>query len=186
MRQAVLVIDFQQDLVEGTPEESGVYAKESVIGVINQVVQEARDHDHTIVFIRDLDVANGQGEGFAVHSSIQIPDQAVTFEKAATNSFHGTPLLSHLKEQQVGHIVILGCKTEHCIDTAVRSATVNGFDVTLVADGHTTNGSDVLSAEQMIAHHNQVLHGHYNVEHFAVVRPSTEKLFEPIHNHYRT
>ncbi|RDB32435.1 isochorismatase family protein [Exiguobacterium sp. RIT594] len=186
MRQAVLVIDFQQDLVEGTAEESGVYGKENVIQVINQVVQEADTQGHAIVFIRDLDVANGQGPGFAVHSSIQIPDQAVTFDKAATNSFHGTPLLEHLKQAQVEHLIILGCKTEHCIDTAVRSATVNGFDVTLIADGHTTNGSDVLSAEQMIAHHNQVLHGHYNVEHFAVVRPSTEKLFEPIHNHYRT
>ncbi len=186
MRQAVLVIDFQQDLVEGTAEESGVHAKDAVSQVINQVVQEACDQDHAVVFIRDLDVADGNGPGFAVHASIQIPDQAVTFDKAATNAFHGTPLLSHLKEQQVGHIVILGCKTEHCIDTAVRSATVNGFDVTLVADGHTTNGSDVLSAELMIAHHNQVLHGHYNVEHFALVRPSSEKLFEPIHDQYRT
>ncbi|VWX38406.1 isochorismatase family protein [Exiguobacterium oxidotolerans] len=186
MRQAVLVIDFQQDLVEGTAEEAGVHAKEDVIQVINQVVQEARNQDHAVVFIRDLDVADGNGPGFAVHPSIHVPTEAVTFDKAATNSFHGTPLLSHLKEQQIGHVVILGCKTEHCIDTAVRSATVNGFDVTLVADGHTTNGSDVLSAELMIAHHNQVLHGHYNVEHFAVVRPSTEKLFEPIHDQYRT
>ncbi|WP_214894135.1 isochorismatase family protein [Exiguobacterium sp. H66] len=186
MRQAVLVIDFQQDLVEGTAEESGVHAKDAVSQVINQVVQEACDQDHAVVFIRDLDVADGNGPGFAVHASIQIPDQAVTFDKAATNAFHGTPLLEYLNERQIEHIVILGCKTEHCIDTAVRSATVNGFDVTLVADGHTTNGSDVLSAELMIAHHNQVLHGHYNVEHFGLVRPSSEKLFEPIHDQHRT
>jgi len=38
----------------------------------------------------------------------------------------------------------------------------------------------------MIAHHNQVLHGHYNVEHFAMVRPSTEDVFTPTHNDYRT
>lgn len=126
MRQAVLVIDFQQDLVEGTAEEAGVHAKEDVIQVINQVVQEARNQDHAVVFIRDLDVADGNGPGFAVHPSIHVPTEAVTFDKAATNSFHGTPLLSHLKEQQIGHVVILGCKTEHCIDTAVRSATVNG------------------------------------------------------------
>lgn len=67
MRQAVLVIDFQQDLVEGTAEESGVHAKENMIQVINQVVQEADNEGHVMIFIRDLDVANGQGEGFAVH-----------------------------------------------------------------------------------------------------------------------
>ena len=185
MKQAVLVIDFQQELVDGNTEERPVYLKEQVAHVIEAVVLEADDRNIPVVFIRDLDVAGGTGPGFAVHDSIPVPASSVTFDKAATNSFHGTPLLDYLKQHRVEHVVILGCKTEHCIDTAVRSATVNGFDVTLVADGHTTNGSDVLSAEQMIAHHNQVLHGHYNVEHFAMVRPSTEKLFEPMHHQYR-
>lgn len=186
MKQAVLVIDFQQELVDGNTEERPVYLKEQVAHVIEAVVLEADERNIPIVFIRDLDVAGGTGPGFAVHDSIPVPASSVTFDKAATNAFHGTPLLDYLRQASIEHLIVLGCKTEHCIDTAVRSATVHGFDVTLVADGHTTNGSDVLTPEQMIAHHNQVLHGHYNVEHFAMVRPSTEDVFTPTHNDYRT
>ncbi|MDR7078123.1 phage-related protein [Neobacillus niacini] len=39
------------------------------------------------------------------------------------------------------------CQTEYCIDSAVRTATINILDVTLVADGHSTKDSTVLPAE---------------------------------------
>jgi len=63
---------------------------------------------------------------------------------------------------------------------------VQSFDVTLVADGHSTTDSEALSAEQIIAHHNEVLHGHYNVDNFAIVRNAQERVFEPKHNQYRS
>ena len=79
----------------------------------------------------------------------------------------------------------MGCATQHCIDSAVRTATVSSLDVTLVSDGHSTTDSDVLSAEQIIKHHNETLHGHYNVEHFSIVRNTEEDLFHPTHDSYR-
>ena len=105
--------------------------------------------------------------------------------KQRTNSFYGTSLLELLKEENINHIVIGGCKTEHCIDTAVRTATVQGFDVTLIKNGHSTTDSNVLSAEQIIGHHNKTLHGHYNVDHFSMVRDIEEDLFQPTHDQYR-
>ena len=105
--------------------------------------------------------------------------------KQVINAFYETELLRYLKDIEADHLVIMGCQTEYCIDTAVRTATVNGFDVTLVEDGHSTTDSEVLSAKQIIAHHNKTLHGHYNVDNFSVVRSSEEVLFEPNHNNYR-
>ncbi len=67
MKQAVLVIDFQQELVDGNTEERPVYLKEQVAHVIEAVVLEADDRNIPVVFIRDLDVAGGTGPGFAVH-----------------------------------------------------------------------------------------------------------------------
>ena len=93
--------------------------------------------------------------------------------------------MEFLKDNESEHLVSMGCKTEHCIDTAVRTATVNHFDVTLVGDGHSTADSSILSAEQIISHHNDILHGHYNVDHFSVVRTAQEDLFQPIHNTHR-
>lgn len=80
---------------------------------------------------------------------------------------------------------MMGCKTEHCVDTAVRTATVNHFDVTLVGDGHSTSDSAILTAEQIILHHNETLHGHYNVDNFSLVRYTHEDVFNPTHNNYR-
>jgi nicotinamidase-related amidase len=185
VKQALLVIDVQQELVEGNEKEQAVFQKEKLIDTINGVIDKAKKVDAHIVFIRDRDVAGGTGAGFEVHRDLLVPDHAETFDKLATNSFYGTPLLEFLKEKEVEHIVMTGCQTEYCIDTAVRYATVSGFDVTLVADGHSTKDSSALKAEQIIAHHNVALRGHYNVDHFSDVRLSHEDLFQPKHNEYR-
>ena len=185
LNQTLIIIDAQQELINGNHQESAVRNKDLLIQTINNVIEKASDANVPVVFIRDLDVAEGKGAGFQVHNEINVPLGAKIFDKAATNSFHGTGLLDHLKSQQIDHVVIMGCKTEHCIDSAVRTATINGLDVTLVSDGHSTNDSDVLSAEQIIMHHNKTLHGHYNVEHFALVRNSEEDLFNPTHDTYR-
>ena len=185
MNQALLIIDAQTSLIEGNQDEQGVFEKEKLITNINAVIEKALHADASIIFIRDLDVANGTGPGFQIHRDIHVPPTSVVFDKAATNSFYGTPLLSYLKENQIGHLIIMGCTTEHCIDTAVRTATINQLDVTLVGDGHSTLDSQVLSAQHIIQHHNATLHGHYNVDNFSVVRNADEDLFTPIHNSYR-
>ncbi|MFD2042912.1 cysteine hydrolase family protein [Ornithinibacillus salinisoli] len=185
MNQTLLVIDAQQDLIDGSQYERTVFNKEQLIRNINLVIEKARKAGVPVVFVRDLDVAEGKGRGFQVHDEINVPAEAEIFDKAATNAFHGTELLNHLQSQEIEHVVVMGCATQHCIDTAVRTATISGFDVTLVGDGHSTADSDSLPAEQIIKHHNETLHGHYNVEHFSIVRNTEEDLFHPTHDSYR-
>lgn len=185
MNQALLIIDTQQDLIDGSETEKPVYEKDQLISNINHVIQKATEAEIPVVFVRDLDVAEGLGEGFQIHNRIAVPADSPIFDKSATNSFHGTGLLEHLYSQEIKHLVIMGCQTQHCIDSAVRTATINGFDVTLVGDGHSTSGNDVLNPKQIIEHHNQTLHGHYNVEHFSIVRTAQENLFQPTHDSYR-
>ncbi|WP_301108403.1 cysteine hydrolase family protein [Sporosarcina sp.] len=185
MKQALLVIDAQQELIDGNEKEKSVFNKDNLLDNINSVLKKALDANSFVVFMRDKDVAEGQGKGFEIHPDIDIPKEAKIFDKEATNSFYGTPLLDFLQDNMVEHLVVTGCKTEHCIDTAVRTATVNGFDVTLVGDGHSTTDSHSITAEQIINHHNEVLHGHYNVDNFSVVRNVSENLFIPNHDDYR-
>jgi nicotinamidase-related amidase len=185
LNQTLLIIDAQQELIDGNQDESAVYNKEQLIKTINLVIEKAKKCNVPIIFVRDLDVAEGKGKGFQVHDEISMPTDRMIFDKIATNSFHGTRLLNHLTSQEIRHVVIMGCKTQHCIDSAVRTATISGLDVTLVGDGHSTTDSDALSAEQIIKHHNETLHGHYNVEHFSVVRDAKEDLFHPTHDSYR-
>ncbi|MYL46401.1 isochorismatase family protein [Virgibacillus halodenitrificans] len=185
MKQALLIIDAQQELIDGNANEKSVCNKDNLLDNINKVVNKAVISCSLVVFIRDKDVAEGRGKGFEIHAEIDIPKEAKIFDKEATNSFYGTTLLEFLRDNMVEHLVVMGCKTEHCIDTAVRTATVNGLDVTLVGDGHSTTASQSLTAEQIIAHHNEVLHGHYNVDNFSVVRNADDNLFTPNHDEYR-
>ncbi|MCQ6265302.1 isochorismatase family protein [Fictibacillus sp. WQ 8-8] len=185
MKQALLVIDAQQELLDGKKENEEVYQKEQLIQTINNVIGKAMNLDVPILFVRDKDVASGEGKGFLVHKDINVPDDSPVFDKKATNAFYGTDLLEFLRTNEMKHLVIMGCKTEHCIDSAVRMATVQGFDVTLVKEGHSTTNSKTLNADQIIAHHNEILHGHYNVDHFSIVRSADEDVFKPIHDNYR-
>ncbi len=185
LNQVLLIIDAQQELIDGNQEESAVFNKKQLISNINLVIEKTKISGVPVVFVRDQDVAEGKGKGFQIHDDINVPANAKVFDKAATNSFHGTGLLNHLRSQEIEHVVIMGCATQHCIDSAVRTATISGLDVTLVGDGHSTTDSDVLRAEDIINHHNKTLHGHYNVEHFSMVRNAEEDLFQPTHDSYR-
>ena len=185
MNQTLLIIDAQQELIDGNQEVSPIFNKGQLIRNINKMIEKARGVGVPVVFVRDLDVAEGKGNGFQIHNEINVPTESKIFNKSATNSFYGTGLLEYLKSQHIKHIVIMGCETQHCIDSAVRTATISGFDVTLVGDGHSTLGNDVLSTEQIIKHHNTTLHGHYNVDHFSIVRNSGEDVFRPTHDSYR-
>ena len=185
LNQALLIIDVQQDLVDGNGEEKEIFQKEELLNTINLTIEKAIQFNIPVIFVRDKDVANGVGPGFQIHNHLTIPGDAIFFDKYATNAFHDTGLLEHLQTEDIKHLVIMGCKTEHCIDTAVRTTTINQLDVTLVKNGHSTCDTEVLNAEQIINHHNATLHGHYNVEHFSLVRNSEEDLFNPTHNQYR-
>ncbi|MDF1996600.1 isochorismatase family protein [Peribacillus frigoritolerans] len=64
MEQTLLIIDAQQELIEGNKEEQGVFEKEKIVTNINAVIEKAIKEDIPVVFIRDLDVSHGEGPGF--------------------------------------------------------------------------------------------------------------------------
>ena len=62
-----------------------------------------------------------------------------------------------IEDLSVANIYVVGNQTDFCIDTTCRSAWAKGLNVLLVGDSHSTWDSDVLSAKQIIDHHNEVL-----------------------------
>jgi nicotinamidase-related amidase len=58
--------------------------------------------------------------------------------KKWTDCFHGTDLHTRLQSAGCRRLVVTGCVTELCIDTTCRRALALDYEVTLVADGHTT------------------------------------------------
>lgn len=149
------------------------------------IIQKARSQAIPVFYVQDVDVAEAGTYEYAIHPEIApLPGEPIIHKKA-TDSFHGTDLHQQLQAQGINHLVIMGCKTEFCIDSACRKATTLGYDVTLVKDAHSTTDNEVLQADQIIAHHNTCLHGLGNLEPFILVRSSDEDVLVPSHDSYR-
>lgn len=183
-KTALLVIDAQVGIIEG-PTVGPVYKKKELILTLKKVINQAREFNIPIIYIQDLEIGAGQADQQKIHPEItpQVHDAILT--KTSTDAFFVTDLQDKLNDLEVEHLVITGVKTEYCVDTTARSAISRGFDVTLVADGHSTTDNNVLKAEQIIAHHNCNLHGLDNIDYFILVRKSEEDVFRYKHLEYK-
>lgn len=157
---ALLVIDMQVGLLHGpqVPHE-----KTRLLDHVCQLITRARAQQVPLFFARHTGPA---GSPIAADSALwqlapELPLAASDrcFNKSRPSCFAATPLLAWLQEAGVKRLTIVGMKTEYCVDTTCRAASDLGFEVVLVSDAHSTTDSTVLSAEQIIAHHNTTLAG---------------------------
>jgi hypothetical protein len=77
--------------------------------------------------------------------------------KAYGDAFEDTDLEAALSADGVGRLVVAGAQTDACIRSTLHGALVRGYDVTLVADAHTTSDLSAYGApppDQVIAHTN--------------------------------
>jgi nicotinamidase-related amidase len=154
---ALLVIDVQQGLCEG---EGRALDTAALITRINLASAKLRAAKAPVIFIQ-----HESGGDYLAHGSRdwQLADGLHTtagdirVRKTTPDSFHNTPLQSLLQDHGVDHLIVCGLHTEFCVDTTVRRALALGYPVQLLADGHSSAGNTVLSAQQIIAHHNTTL-----------------------------
>ena len=155
---ALLVIDVQTAMfTDGEPP----HRASDLLGVVVSLLDRARASQTPVIFVRHHDrgyepMTPGH-PGFEIHEAVAPLPGEVVIDKLACDSFCETPLGALLEQLDVSRIVIAGMQTDYCIDTACRSALHRGYDVVLAADGHSTCGNGVITAEQIIAHHNKTL-----------------------------
>jgi nicotinamidase-related amidase len=177
MNTAILVIDVQVGIIDYFQ----AYNKDQVLENINDLLTRARAARVPVIYVRH---GGGKGEpleahtdGWAIHQRIAPVEGEPVVDKRSCSSFYETPLKAMLDEAGISHLIVTGCQTEYCIDTACRHATTLGYDVTLAGDAHTTIDNDLLKAEQIIAHHNQALNWFNSGKHTVTVKPASEITF---------
>ncbi|HZF37915.1 MAG TPA: cysteine hydrolase family protein [Blastocatellia bacterium] len=177
MKTALLVIDVQVGIIDHFPS----YNKDQVLKNINDLLTKARAARVPVIYLRH---DGGKGhpleahtDGWPIHQRVAPVDGEPIVEKRSCSSFYETPLQAMLDEAGISHLIVTGCKTEYCIDTACRHATTLGYDVTLIGDAHTTIDNDLLKAGQIIAHHNLALNGFNSGKHTVTVKPASEIAF---------
>lgn len=156
----LILIDLQRGMFDGSRIQPVVSA-EAVQGSARRLVERARAANVPIIFVRHVGPAGHPLEegfrGAEFQPGLEpLPHDPVVV-KRTPDSFHETELLQMLRDRFVVHPAITGLQTEYCIDTTCRRAISLGFKVTLATDGHSTWDTDVLRANQIIAHHNETL-----------------------------
>lgn len=174
-KTALLVIDVQLGMYDPQyPVSHGDELLEKIQGLIGR----ARQAGAPVIFVQH---AGGEGDplhpqepGWALHPGLGVQPGEPIIHKRYPDSFQETSLQAELQALDVHRLVICGIQTEYCVDTTCRRAFSMGYQSILAQDAHGTWDGEAISAEQIIAHHNQVL-GSW----FATLMPAEAIAFEP-------
>lgn len=82
---------------------------------------------------------------------------AALVEKDYSDAFEATDLESVLADRGIGRFFLAGAQTDECIRSTLHGGMTRGYDVTLVADAHTTEDLSEFGApppELVVAHTN--------------------------------
>jgi nicotinamidase-related amidase len=170
----LLIIDVQVGIIEGLR----AYRAREVLEQINKLLANARASNMPIIYVQHdgekghpLEVGS---TGWRIHPEIKPREEDLVIRKRASDSFFETTLQPELEKRGIKNLIVTGCMTEYCVDTTCRRAVSIGYDVTLVSDAHTTIDNRLLTAVQIIAHHNALLDGFDAGRHAITVKPADE------------
>lgn len=149
----LLVIDVQNGVVEEGWDRDGVLER------LAALIDRARTDGVPVVYVQHEsdDLAVGT-EPWQIHARVAPRDGEPVVAKRYNDAFADTTLPQTLAKLSAGHLYIAGAQTDACIRATVHRAMGLGYDMTLVADCHTTNDFDwdgvSVRAEQIIGHFN--------------------------------
>ncbi len=161
-RSCLLIIDMQVGMwsLEEPP-----FRSDELLAKIPQLAERARAAGVPVICLQHAgpkDHCLEQGTlGWEIHSSVAPAPGDLTVVKKTADSFAETSLQQELSDRDVQRLIITGLQTEYCVDTTCRRASNLGYETILVGDAHSTWDTDILTAEQIIAHHNDLLGSYF-------------------------
>ncbi|MEJ7630202.1 MAG: cysteine hydrolase family protein [Nocardioidaceae bacterium] len=161
-KTALVVIDVQNSVM------ADAWQADEVVARIATLIRRAKDEGTPVVYVQheeDEGMERGS-DAWQMVEAIRPGDDDIVVAKRFPDSFAETTLRETLDGLGVGHLVIAGAQTDACIRATTIRTLVEGFDLTLVEDAHTTedsmfdmtDGEKVpISAKQIVAHTNMCL-----------------------------
>jgi nicotinamidase-related amidase len=152
-RTALLVIDVQTGVVDGSHE------RDSVVANIGTLVGRARDQGVPVVWVQhsDDDGLIRGSDSWQIVPELSRADAEPLVEKRYADAFEETTLESVLAGLAAGRLFLTGAQTDECIRSTLHGAIVRGYDAILISDAHTTEDQTEWGApppDTVIAHTN--------------------------------
>ncbi len=132
--QAVLVVvDVQTDVM------SEAWEAPRIIRNVASVVERARTQGVPVVWVQhnDDELVFGSS-GWQWAQGLSPAEHEPLIHKQFNSAFEQTPLEEQLASIGATHVVLAGAATNWCIRATAYAALDRGYDLTLVADAHTT------------------------------------------------
>ncbi|MEV3860197.1 isochorismatase family protein [Streptomyces sp. NPDC050095] len=144
---ALLVIDMQQDMAPI------MHRADRTLRAIAELSARARGAGVPVITVRQ----RGCGP---VLPEVAPLDGELVITKTTADAFLRTSLDEELRTRGITELLVTGFATENCVETTARQALSRGYDLVLVADGHTTSvrpaRTDFVPPDRAIAHHNEI------------------------------
>jgi nicotinamidase-related amidase len=132
---ALIVIDVQVNVVQDA------YKRDEKVANMATAVAKARAASIPVIWVRhsaeDLPLGS---EGWQIVPELIPVEGEPIIEKKYRSTFIETNFETVLGQLKVGHLYTCGAQTNNCVRHTSMAALEAGYDVTLIADAHTTNG----------------------------------------------
>ena len=157
--KALIVIDAQVNMFA---KDFCVYQGEQILQTLGAMIEAARKTDTAVIFVRNNGDVGDPDEahtlGWEIHPSLHPDSNDIILDKHTPDTFASTELQKLLDERAIQSLIIAGMQTEMCVQATTECAINLGYQVTLVADGHTTfDFPDDPPAADIIAQFNEAM-----------------------------
>jgi len=141
MKQALLIIDIQNDYFQGGAMELAGAEEAAQQAIL--LIESFRSDEKPIVFMQHIASEEASffkphTHGVHIHQSVEPQKGDVVLQKSYPNSFRDTALLTLLRKGGIQELIICGMMTHMCVDTTVRAAYDLGFSCKLIGDACAT------------------------------------------------
>lgn len=157
MKQALIIIDIQNDYFEGGANPL-VGSREASL-CARKLLADFRARALPVVHVRHLSTRPDATffipgtHGAEIHENVAPREGEKMIEKHFPNSFRDTDLLDYLRSESATDLVICGMMTHMCVDATVRAAKDFGFSCMVVGDACATRpleiGGKTVAAEDV-------------------------------------
>ena len=152
-KKILLVIDTQNDVM------MGAFQRTEIVFNVNKVVAKARSVGVPVIWVQHSDHEMPlNSHGWEIVSELIPLQNEPRIHKIFKSAFECTTLSQILADLNIKHIYVCGAQSNNCIRHTCHSALERGYNLTLIADAHTTTDYEwngrTIDAEQVINEQN--------------------------------
>ena len=152
----LLVIDIQKGITDDE-----LYNYDTFVKNTQKLIQVARNNNVEVIYVMHDD---GIGSGFSVgDEAFEIADIVKPnpgekiYIKTVNSAFSIKELKKYLENSLDKDLMIIGLQTNFCIDSTIRSAFDNGFNVIVPLEANSTFNNEYMDAKTTYEYYNEMM-----------------------------